>query len=312
MIIKSLSASAYGAFDFCQHKFYLTYGLGYREPSNKKAEMGSIVHDVLECLALSKIHRTKSKFEHQRLGIIDNTILDIDDIIVRSYTHYVLSSEFDYDKSDLETCREWTYKVIEDELYDPRKLNVIDAEKYFDILITEDWAKYEHNGKIGYIGIRGYIDMITEPHPGVISVTDWKTGKRKDWNTGKVKTAEYIETDIQLLCYGYATQFLYPEAETILATLYYINDGGPFTINYTKEKKKYIETKLANRFHEIKSTQQPKLLSNDRSHFKCRKWCYFNKTKMPNTNISMCEFFQKQIKKEDLEITTSKYSKRKK
>lgn len=309
MIIKGISPSSYKAVDWCQNKFYISYGLGYREPSGKKAEIGNIVHDALECLGLSKINQDKKTFKHDELGEFSHPI-DPDDVILKAYTHYAFLSHHDYNEKDLKECKRLMYKVLDCGMYDPRKLNVIETEKYFDFLIMEDWAKYEHGGETGYIGIRGIIDMITAPEDGVLHIVDWKTGQRKNWETGKAITIEDMNKDIQLLMYCYAASRLFPEIKTIIVTIFYVKDGGPFTLEpFNQEKKEFVENKLRERFHMITNIKEPKLLSYNRKHWKCTKLCGFNTMQFPGEDKCMCESVRDSIKENGMKITTDLFRK---
>lgn len=311
MIVKSLSPSSYNAVSWCEQKFYISYGLGYREPSGKKAEIGNIVHDALECLGLEKIAQIKGEksFTHDHIGLCVLPV-DPDDIILRAYTHCVFLSHHDYDEKDLKECKRLMYKVLDCGMYDPRNLNVIETEKYFDFLIMEDWAKYEHEGEVGYIGMRGIIDMITIPEKGVIHIVDWKTGQRKNWETGKKKTIDDLNKDMQLLIYCYAASRLFPDIKTIIVTIFYVKDGGPFTLEpFNQQKKEFVENKLKERFHRIRDIEEPKLLSYNRTDWRCKKLCSFAKTSFPNENKCMCESVHEKIKKEGMNITTERYHK---
>ena len=55
MIITYLRSSSYGCHDMCPMKYFLEYNLGWRGPSNIKAEKGTVVHKVLEILAIIKL-----------------------------------------------------------------------------------------------------------------------------------------------------------------------------------------------------------------------------------------------------------------
>ena len=69
---------------------------------------------------------------------------------------------------------------------------------------------------------------------GVIEVIDWKTGRRLNWATGEEKTYEKLLEDPQLLLYNYAISKLFPEYEQAIMTIYYIRDGGPFSMCFDK------------------------------------------------------------------------------
>ena len=58
MIVTYLRSSSYNNYDYCQMQYYMNYVLGLPRGSGKKADKGTIVHKVMECLsALKKEHQ---------------------------------------------------------------------------------------------------------------------------------------------------------------------------------------------------------------------------------------------------------------
>ena len=57
----------------CEQQYLFDYVLGYRSPSNKKADKGTIVHKALEILAFVKytVQNGDSTFEDDILGTIN-------------------------------------------------------------------------------------------------------------------------------------------------------------------------------------------------------------------------------------------------
>lgn len=62
-------SSSINTWEGCQQLYFLTYVLGLDQPTGQKAEQGTIVHKVMECLA-------NLKLEHQKTG---NRIVSIED-----------------------------------------------------------------------------------------------------------------------------------------------------------------------------------------------------------------------------------------
>ena len=54
MIVTYIRSSSYNNYDYCQMQYFITYVLGHRSISGKKAQLGTIVHKVMECLASCK------------------------------------------------------------------------------------------------------------------------------------------------------------------------------------------------------------------------------------------------------------------
>ena len=50
----------------CEQQYFLEYVLGYRSPSNKKADKGTIVHKVLEILAGIKLSQQNKESKRKR------------------------------------------------------------------------------------------------------------------------------------------------------------------------------------------------------------------------------------------------------
>ena len=225
------------------------------------------------------------------------------DVLDSSYKHYTESCSHHYTGADIKFCK----KSVDDALsynegqFDPRKRNVVASEPQFDIPIEADWAKYEYempDGKVvkGQLAIKGTIDLVTQVDEGVIEVIDWKTGRRLNWATGEEKTYEKLLEDPQLLLYNYAISKLYPNYDQSIMTIYYIRDGGPFSMCFDKSDQEKFLGMLEKRFKQIQRNDFPQPISRNRTNFKCTKLCHFYKNKWPGTNISMCEHVEEHLK----------------
>ena len=51
MIVEYIRSSSYSNWEYCELQYFITYNLGYQSPSGKKAQLGTMVHKVMECLA---------------------------------------------------------------------------------------------------------------------------------------------------------------------------------------------------------------------------------------------------------------------
>jgi hypothetical protein len=109
----------------CEQQYFIEYVLGWRGPSGQKADKGTIVHKVLEILAIiqkanqDNIH----KITDDIVGEIDIYNYDLDDIINQVYKHYSLSSSHHkWSPKDLTDCRAWCKKAISfnNGMFDPR------------------------------------------------------------------------------------------------------------------------------------------------------------------------------------------------
>ena len=54
MIVTYIRSSSYNNYDYCQMQYFITYVLGHRSISGKKAQLGTMVHKVMEILASCK------------------------------------------------------------------------------------------------------------------------------------------------------------------------------------------------------------------------------------------------------------------
>lgn len=274
----------------CEQQYFLEYVLGWRGLSGQKADKGTICHKVLEILAVIK----KSQQEEipiaidDILGDIDVGSYDLDQIIDRVYNYYTeRTSHHKWSQKDHKDCKAWVYKAIEfnDGMFDPRNRHILQPEQHFDFIIDKPWAKYQYStpdGPLeGNLALKGTIDLITLVNKDTIEIIDWKTGRRLDWATGKEKTQEKLETDPQLRIYHYAIKHLYPDIKHIIFSIYFINDGGPFTICFEDKNLQETENMLRHKFDTIKNTKRPKLNKS----WMCNKLCHFGKTTFENTPI---------------------------
>lgn len=280
MEINYFRSSSYTKWDFCPHCYFAEYVLGIRPPSNLKAELGTIVHKILEILAnisLAKIAGDKI-FKDEDIGGINVSTYDVNKLTRQVYDYYKKNSIHHYIPSNSIFCKDSVKKVLDfnNGQFDPRKLKVIKAEQKFDFEIEKPWATLtgDEDGSGKFLSIKGTIDLITQPSYNMLEIIDWKTGKRLDWATGKEKDYEYLKTDSQLCMYHYAAHHLYPDVENIMITIYFINDGGPFSIPFSKNDLPRTEQILQRRFETIKRCQQPILNKS----WKCSKLCHFGKT----------------------------------
>jgi ATP-dependent helicase/DNAse subunit B len=303
-------------------QYFLTYVLGHQTDSGKKAELGTIVHKVMEVLAsLKKFQqdnpkRKYLKIEDDALGEVkvhvDQFMEDffVVSIADRSFDHYTNKSKNHFTAGDRKTCVNLTWDALQynSGQFDPRTRNVVASEPHFDIPIEEDWAKYEcelpDGSKIsGTLAIKGTIDLVTETENGIIEVVDWKTGRRLDWVTGEEKTYEKLMVDPQLLLYNYAISKTFPDYDQSIMTIFYVKDGGPFSMCFDKSDEKKFLGMLKDTFESIKANNSPRPLSQDRSHWKCTKLCHYYKNNWPGTDQNMCIYIGEHLKEHGMDKT---------
>ena len=297
MIITYFRSSSYNTHNMCPQQYYFEYVLGWRGQSGLKADKGTIVHKVLEILAVIKqgLQNNKKKIVDDILGDISTTKYDLEDIIKRVYDHYSShNSHHNWKPRDSKDCRDWVYKALEfnDGMFDPRKRDILEPEQHFDFEIDKTWADYDYEtseGRLsGKLALKGTIDLITLVNDETIEIIDWKTGKRLDWATGKEKTQEKLEVDPQLRIYYYAIKNLYPNIKYVIFSIYFINDGGPFSVCFGDEDMEATEHLLRQKFEHIKHTRKPNL----KKSWMCTKLCHFGKTTFEGTHIEPMEEYR--------------------
>lgn len=275
----------------CEQQYFFEYVLGWRGPSNKKADKGTIVHKVLEILAIIKQAKQDKKktIDDDVVGKLSVAKYNLDTIIEKVYQFYTTQfAHHEWEKKDYKDCYNWVYKAINyaNGMFDPRNRTIVCPEQRFDIEIKKPWAayKYDINGEImeGNLAIKGTIDLITQVDDSTYEIIDWKTGRRLDWATGTEKTQAKLEVDPQLRIYHYAIKHLYPDIENIIVTIDFINDGGPFSVCFGPNDIKATESMLRDKFEYIKKTRKPRLNKT----WMCNKLCHFGKTTFDNTHIT--------------------------
>lgn len=325
MIVTYIRSSSYNSYDYCQMQYFITYTLGHRSDSGKKADLGTMVHKVMEVLAGLKKYQQdhpRAKYlqvEDDAIGkwkITKDHLLTkecVEELADASFESYKKNSKHKWAKADRKEISRLCWLALEwnNGQFDPRLRNVVDPEPHFDIPIEEDWAKFDYtmpNGEqvSGQLAIKGTIDLVTQVDEDTIEVVDWKTGRRLDWATGQEKDYKKLCKDPQLLLYNYAISKLYPQYKQAIMSIFFIKDGGPFSMCFDESDQEMFLGMLKDRFFEIRNQQKPKPLNEDRSHWKCVKLCHFYKNNWPGTDVPMCKYIGQKLKEEGMEETVKK------
>lgn len=302
-------------------QYYINYVLGIEQGVGLKTEQGTIVHKVLECLALLKKQHQEDKpleidTEYGKIQTCETKLHTkefVDHIVERTYEYYVQRSKNAFTKKSFTDCQKWVHMELEfnNGLFDPRKRNIVCAENKFDFVIDKPWAKYKfkHDDKDyeGQLSFKGTIDLITKVDDKTYEIIDYKTGQRKNWATGEEKTYEKLCKDTQLMLYYYAASRLFPEVENIIITIFFIRDGGPFTIFFDKQHIIEAERVLKKHFERVTKNKFPRMLSTTQSDFRCTKLCSYFKNNQPGTDQNICRFIHNQIKLKGIDHTTANF-----
>ena len=305
MIITYLRSSSYGTHSMCPMQYMIEYVLGMRSPSGLKACKGTVVHKVLEILAVIKkgLQDNLESIEDDIIGTINTKNYNLNTIIEKVYKHYSSAEKHHtWTPKDYKDCHSWVYKTLEynNGMFDPRNQDIVQPEQHFDIEIKKPWAKYKYETKNGIIegnlAIKGTIDLITRVNDKTLEIIDYKTGRRLDWATGEEKTHAKLQNDPQLRIYHYAIQHLYPDVEHVIVSINFINDGGAFSICFDKKDLHHTEMMLKQKFEIIKNTKKPELNKS----WKCTKLCHFGKTTFENSHVlPIIEYRENQITPKD-------------
>lgn len=293
----------------CPQQYFFEYILGWKSPSNKKADKGTIVHKVLEILAEMKYADQNNnriiqddiygEIDLDKSSMFDDAfILDIINVVYKYYTTH--NNHHEWSETDKKDCTKWVQKALtyNNRMFDPRYRDIVRSEQHFDISIDKPWSKYSYKTEDtiieGNLAIKGTIDLITRVNDSTLEIIDWKTGRRLDWATGEEKTISKLQKDPQLMIYFYAASKLYPDIKHIIISINFINDGGAFSICYHENDIYEAEQMIRKKFEEIKNTQKPQLNKS----WKCGKLCFFGKTTFKETKIDpMLEYRDSQLTK---------------
>lgn len=294
MIVTSLRSSSINEFKSCPMSWFCQYNLGWSGGTNMAAIKGTIVHNVLETLALLK----KADQEGKKHIKLSNDILhtkdylqtnkSLDKLTKKIYKLHTKKYDLAWTTKDEKDCITWVRKTLDSWSgeFDPRYRNIIDAEPFFDIEIIKPWSAYKYelpNGEIlqGFLKLRGTIDLVTQldNNKKNLEVIDYKSGKRKDWNTGQIKTIDDIKNDIQPRMYHYVLSKQYPDLP-IMVTMLYINDGGPFSVYYNDDDIDKTENLLQNHFKQIQEATP-----TCHKSWKCNRFCTYGMTTFQGTSI---------------------------
>lgn len=347
-IRQTVSKSSVESFGMCQQKYFMENILSFRGEGGLKADIGSAVHAVMEYLALiKKASQTQSfpiTIENDELGtftcdqaeweytrvlndleiaVINKSRVNkgtyVDQVPIKS--GYVRRAETVIarlealakakflDKHDMTAVhvRDFNnYIWMTLEQFDIFNANIIDVEFMFDIELPFDWAK-DQNGQ--YVRMKGFIDLITEPAPGVFELVDYKTGRRGELLKDDKKTYKDMKNDLQLAMYTYVVNQLFPD-KFIMASLLFIRDGGLYTItNEEYQNREFVEFELKRHFEEVRNCKVPRLLDETRNHFVCKYMCPAAKAKTFSNNVCDCQFIKSAIAEMGIDTVTTMFHK---
>ena len=246
---------------------------------------------------------TSSFFDNELKQEFSTIEISPESSIVAAYDHYKNKSIHGWEDKDLKDCEKWTWDTLlfNNGMFSPLSRKIEKPEQYFDIEIKFPWAKYEYyidDGTVlsGNLRIKGTMDLIARVDKKTIEYIDWKTGERKNWATGKEKSYDDFYKDFQLRLYHYALSELYPDEENIIITIFFNKSGGPFTLCFHKEDVAKTVEMIRHEFEKIKSCHFPtRIIDYGKDRWKCERLCRFHKEKHEGSDLSICDFMNKEI-----------------
>lgn len=281
MKINNLRNSTIQAYADCPHKFFLNYIVGFDSVPNQKAEIGTATHLVSELLAKAK------KTGHY---LLSDKYTNPDYLIEVVWNNKLVKNDygFIYTEDQKEFFKEQVYNILNSSC-NPLELTIIDTEKQFEIEIRRPEFKYDYKDPItgdeckGYMKLRGTIDLITQESKETLAIQDYKTGKRTDWITGKLKELEDFQKDLQLRIYDVAAKALYPKYKHRLFTIFFTQESSPFTVSFSKSEYNETLNTLAQEFQKINNDNEIKRILDDplrkNEYFKCLHVCNYGRVR---------------------------------
>lgn len=298
MLAFYIRSSSIGTYNLCQQQFFIRYVLGMPERSNKKADLGSCAHKCLELIAL--IAKNGKEFYDPEIDETISPDTSISTIVDKAFNYYSKKSDHhQWFPGDKRAVADNVNRVLTGwgGNFDPRKNKIVDVEHHFEIPVEWGDFTYEVRGEeiTGQLMVKGTVDILYEEEfdgKKILHIVDYKTGKRLDWGTGKEKTLEYLQKDMQLSLYHWAISKSLPQYDVVIFSLLYVVDGGPFSLTFEREQLLETEAMLEKHFKEVLNLKIPKL--REKSFF-CTRVCEFGKTSFSGSSRTKCEDIHNEV-----------------
>lgn len=243
----------------------------------------------------------------------------VNDVFQRAYAYYSHAdrSNNTWRPQDKKDCENFIWMALDyrNGLYDIRKKEIFATEHQFQLEIKEPWAKYDIIGSrgeriSGNLEIKGTVDLVLRVDEDTLEVLDWKTGQRFDWAKKKEKTYAELQKDPQLRLYYYAIRKLYPDIKNVILTIFFVRNGGPFSLHFEDKDIEETEHMIQRRFREIRNCEEPLLIDPSHKDFKCNKLCPFSKMKLkPEHKLNCCHQVAQDIKLYGIDYVVAEHQK---
>ena len=271
-IIDRFSTSSYNTFDDCQMQWFLTYVLGYSDPSGKAAAKGTMCHSVMEAIAKSKILRQKGQktTKDEVFGTLKQTY-KTSNLIKRAYDyHSAKEKHLTWVSADYKDVIEWANIAIHHPYCPEYHHEIVSVEERFKFPIKAPWALLP-NGK--RLNISGIVDLVFRDKDGRLNYLDYKFGKEpRNWNTGETYTYDSMRSNIQLGLYYWAVKQLY-EGSNPRSHIWYPRTDNLWSYDFNQDESDSAMYKIKLALDKILHMEEP---SRNKS-WKCTKMCQYGK-----------------------------------
>lgn len=319
-VITFARSSYMGTHKICAHRAMIEYMLGKKPPADalerygeldymraeKAASKGSAVHKALEVIGRAKKCK-QEKINHFYDDELDKNFnpyhIDYKQLLTLCIDKYKEEPQMAWHGGDIKHVKDWFWKVIDSD-WNPSRCNIYDVEKFFDITIEEDWAKYSYeigNDKLeGHYKIRGTIDLIVNLGNNTLSIRDWKTGRKTNYaKKGQPdKTYKDLCNDHQFLLYYYVGKKLFPLYD-IIVEVNFIRADGISTLFMNEESYKKSYKNLVDFFATIRENYPPTPIKYKNTE-SCG-FCPWNQLKENGSSKTDCEFYEEVARKHSAE-----------
>lgn len=270
----------------------------------------------MECLALSKKCQQDgtTSFIDDVAGEIHINECTPELLFERFKNHFAEESRRDWQGTSYEKKETWTNSDYEDVKtwlsfslsldggrYDPRLSEVVCVERFFDVELPYEWARYDFTAKgqqlTGQLRIRGSIDLGVRATDGALVLRDYKTGGLTDFSKPGFKEKTYAQLceEFQFRLYYWLSRQMYRD-EVIRFEAFYPKHGGPFDLYITDADGDKAIEHLENIFRQIKNTQKPtfyKNTTNNPMKGPCN-FCAFRK-RLHETGVTECDYYEAKL-----------------
>jgi len=286
--IQRLSASSIEDLDKCELSFFIKYVLNRPDPSGDKAEKGTVCHNVMEAVAISKqlMEKGQKTTKNEIFGTLRQTY-DIRKLFKKAF-EYSKNTNPHLKWGDADRDETWDFLSTSfgHKFFPDNHKEIIQPEQYFRIEIPYDWARYSYldDGELkeSRLLVSGKIDIMFRDHDNSLNYLDYKFGaKPMNWNRFKEYSYEDMYKNIQLCLYYWAVRQLHPEEHPI-THIWYPRANKLWTYHFDEEQINTAMKRVKACFEKLKFAAKP---SPNYGQARCNM-CYFRKASMTDIGLS--------------------------